>query len=108
MTLYRLLFFVHYNDTNESFSGRVFLLGLRYDARVLSIMGLIMMLLSVIPVFHPFKNQSTQKWWSFFIGLLVLIFLFFYGADFYHYDYLKQRLNYSVLNYTEDAGISIR
>ncbi len=106
MTMYRLLFFVHYNDTNESFSGRVFLLGLRYDARVVSIMGLILMLLSAIPLFHPFKNQGSQKWWSFFIGLLVFIFLFFYGADFYHYDYLKQRLNYSVLNYTEDAGIS--
>ena len=31
---------------------------------------------------------------------------FFYVVDFAHYAYLSQRLNASVLNYLEDAGIS--
>ena len=33
--------------------------------------------------------------------------LFFYSVDFYYYDYLQQRLNASILNYFNDAGISI-
>ncbi len=35
-----------------------------------------------------------------------MLLVFFYAIDFQHYDYLHQRLNASVLNYTEDAKIS--
>ena len=38
---------------------------------------------------------------------MVTIALLFFAVDFAHYAYLEQRLNASVLNYLEDARISI-
>jgi phosphoglycerol transferase MdoB-like AlkP superfamily enzyme len=35
-----------------------------------------------------------------------ILLVFFYAIDFQHFDYLHQRLNASVINYTEDAKIS--
>lgn len=81
-------------------------MGLRFDARFVAIIGLFILLLSAIKPLHPFKNQAAQKFWVVFISLIFLIMMIFYGADFYHYDYLKQRLNASALNFLVDANIS--
>jgi phosphoglycerol transferase MdoB-like AlkP superfamily enzyme len=42
-----------------------------------------------------------------FLGVAVFFVLFFFSVDFAHYAYLEQRLNASVLNYLEDASISM-
>ena len=107
MTLYRFLFFFNYSGSNRPFSGSAFLLGMRYDARVVSILGLLMMLLIAVPFLNPMKNKSSHKFWNGFIGLIFVIFLIFYSTDFFYYDYLKQRLNASVLNFLVDAKISL-
>lgn len=106
MTLYRVLFFFNYRGANRPFSGSAFLLGMRYDARVVSILGLLMMLLTAIPFLNPIKNKSSYNFWNGFMGLVFILFLIFYSTDFYYYDYLKQRLNASVLNFLIDAKIS--
>jgi len=106
MMLYRFYFFFHYRGANRPFSGSAFLLGLRYDARIVSVMGLSMLMLCAWPRLNPFKNNGSRKFWTILLSIVFAIFLIFYGADFYHYDYLRQRLNASVLNFLEDAGIS--
>ncbi len=55
----------------------------------------------------PFVNSTSKKIfkWYFFIISVCLVLL--YTIDFEHYDYLHQRLNASVLSYTEDAKISM-
>ena len=106
MSLYRLLFFYHYKADIRPFSGSTFLMGLRFDARFVSILGLIVLLLSAIKPLHPFKNPRSQKFWVVFISFIFLIMMVFYGVDFYHYDYLKQRLNAAALNFLADANIS--
>src|SRR6476661_1332433 len=106
MSIYRLLFFYHYRTADRPFSGSAFLLGLRYDLRVVSITGLAILLLTYIPFLNPFRQPRSRRFWVIILSIVFLIFLIFYGADFYHYDYLKQRLNASVLNFLEDAGIS--
>ncbi|MBS1744199.1 MAG: sulfatase-like hydrolase/transferase [Bacteroidetes bacterium] len=106
MSLYRLLFFFHYQPANRPFSGSAFLLGMRYDARMVSILGIVMLLLCLIPFLNPFKRKAAVGFWTIFLSLVFFISLIVYGADFYHYDYLHQRLNASVLNYLQDAGIS--
>lgn len=106
MTVYRLFFFFHYKNHSTAFDLKVFWLGIRYDARIVSVLGILISLFAAIPILHPFKNESAQKGWSVAIGLFFFLILFFYGADFYHYDYLQQRLSFSVLNYMEDAAIS--
>ena len=107
MTLYRCYFFFYYRGASRPFSGSSFLLGLRYDARFLAILGLGMLLMTSLPFLNPFRNKKMIQFWVIVLTLIVFVFLVFYGADFYYYDYLKQRLNASVLNYFSDAAISL-
>ncbi len=106
MTVYRFFFFFHYKNPLVAFDPQVFWLGIRYDARITAALGILISIFASIPYFHPFKNEGAQKGWSVFISLIFFLTLFFYGADFYHFDYLQQRLSFSVLNYMEDAAIS--
>ena len=108
MTLYRVFFFFHYRPANKPFSGSSMLLGLRYDLRILAAVGLGMFILSALPFLDPFKNKNAMRFWTILLSLIFIIFLIFYGGDFYYYDYLKQRLSASVLNFAQDAAISAR
>lgn len=81
-------------------------MGLRYDARMVSVIGLFIMLLCAIPLLNPFKNYNAKKFWDIFLPLLFLVMVFVLAIDYYHFDYLHQRLNATVLNYVQDAGIS--
>ena len=106
MTFSRLIILWTYNPPGKAFSGSAFILGFRYDARVVCIIGLVMMLLCAIPFFNPFKNYNARKFWNFFIPFVFIIIVLVLAIDFYHFDYLHQRLNATVLNYVADAGIS--
>jgi phosphoglycerol transferase MdoB-like AlkP superfamily enzyme len=106
MSIYRFFFFFHYRPQNRPFSGSSFLLGLRYDARLVAILGLSMLILCSIPFLNPFKKAAAKTSWTILLSAVFITCLFFYGADFYHYDYLHQRLNASVLNFLQDAEIS--
>jgi len=106
MTIYRVVFFFHYRGISRPFSGSAFLLGLRYDARVVAVLGLFMLLLSAVPFLNPIKKRAVHTFWNILVCVFLLLLLIFYSADFYHYDYLKQRLNASVLNFLVDAKIS--
>ena len=106
MTISRLLIFWKFNPPGKAFSGSAFILGLRFDARVISIIGLVMMLLCAIPFLNPIKNLNAKKMWNVLLPLVFIIMILVLAIDFYHFDYLHQRLNATVLNYLQDAGIS--
>lgn len=106
MFIYRLYFFYHYNVTDLPFSGSTFILGLRFDLRYVSILGLFVFIISSLKKFNPFKSSAASNFWIYFLTVLFLLTVIIYTSDFYHYDYLKQRLNASVLNFAEDAKIS--
>ncbi len=106
MTIARFLVYFEFNPPGKAFSGSAFIMGLRYDARVVSIVGIIVMLLCAIPLLNPFKNYKAKTFWNIFLPILFLILVIVFAIDFYHFDYLHQRLNATVLNYAEDAGIS--
>ncbi len=106
LSIYRLFFFFHYRGEHRPFSGSAFLLGLRFDAKFVSMFGLGTLLLCSLPFLNPVKNNKSIPFWNIFILIVFITVLIFLGADFYHYDYLKQRLNASVLNFLQDAGIS--
>lgn len=106
MTIGRLIFYVAYNPPGKPFSGSAFILGLRFDARIAAITGLVLLLLCAFPFVHPFKNTKAKRFWNILIPVVFVLLVILYAIDFYHYDYLHQRLNASVLNYLQDAGIS--
>ena len=106
MTISRFVIFWSFNPPGKAFSGSAFIMGFRYDARVVCIIGLAMMLLCAIPFLHPFKNYTAKKFWNILLPLIFIIMVFVMAIDYYHFDYLHQRLNATVLNYLQDAGIS--
>ena len=106
MTIFRFIFFGAYNPPGKAFSGSAFIMGLRFDARWACGVGIAMLLLCAVPFLNPFKNTGSKKFWNIFLSFLFIVLLVFYGADYYHFDYLHQRLNATVLNYLQDAGIS--
>lgn len=108
-TVMRLSLFGYFNKQGNTFSEltSVFALGLRFDLRTISIVLLCMLLLGSIPWLHPYASRRGRLFWTSFLSLVVFIILFIFVVDFAHYAYLVQRLNASVLNYLEDAGISM-
>ncbi len=106
MTISRFIIFWTFNPPGKAFSGSAFILGFRYDARVSCIIGLAAMLLCAIPFINPFKNPKANKFWNFLLPVTFFILVLVLAIDYYHFDYLHQRLNATVLNYLQDAGIS--
>ena len=82
------------------------LMGLRYDLRIVSFIGLSVFIL--FSIFKPFASLQKQKIFNILLALIFFIFLIFYGGDFYYYDYLQQRLSAAVLNFAQDAAISAK
>ena len=106
MTISRLIIYWQFNPPGKAFSGSAFILGFRYDARVVCIIGLAMMLLCAFPFLNPFKNFRATKFWNILMPIVFILLVFVLAIDYYHFDYLHQRLNATILNYAEDAGIS--
>lgn len=106
MTCYRIAFFLKYNPAGKPFSGSAFLMGLRFDVKFTGMLAMAMLILSAFPFLNPMKRQWASAIWKPLLTLVFLAVMLFYVADFYYYDYLQQRLNAAILNYTADAAIS--
>ena len=109
MTLFRVGLYLFFNKQGHS-AGQVlssFWLGLRFDLRIVCLIMLVMLVLSSLPVLNPFKRKYARTFWLVLLSLAAFSVVIFYAVDFGHYAYLRQRLNASVLNYLEDAAISM-
>jgi phosphoglycerol transferase MdoB-like AlkP superfamily enzyme len=107
LTLFRLVFFLHYKPLDYPLPGSAFIMGFRLDLRMVAFIAILMLLLTLIPFLDPFKRKTAALFWTWLLSIIFLFILGFYIIDFFHFDYLKQRLNASVLNYLQDAGISM-
>ncbi|HEY8659365.1 MAG TPA: sulfatase-like hydrolase/transferase [Hanamia sp.] len=56
---------------------------------------------------NPFENAVSKKIFKIYFFIITVSLVFLYAVDFEHFDYLHQRLDASVLNYTQDAKISM-
>lgn len=56
---------------------------------------------------NPFENATSRKIFKTYFFVVTVILVLLYAVDFEHFDYLHQRLSASVLNYTDDAKISM-
>lgn len=108
MTVLRVCLFFVFGTQGNHFTDVLpaFILGLRYDLRVVCILGLILLIMGSIPSLHPFRSSRGKKLSLFIVALAGFLLFFFYIVDFAHYSYLNQRLNASVLNYLGDLSIS--
>ena len=91
----------------HSSMSQILILGFRYDARIIAIVGILLLVLSFIKPLHPFESKAGKKVSFFLWGLATFLLCFFYAVDFANYAYLSQRLNASLMNYMEDTAISL-
>ena len=54
---------------------------------------------------NPFENHVSRRIFKTYFFIITVAIVLLYAIDFEHFDYLHQRLNASVLNYTEEARI---
>ena len=105
----RICLFLFFNRQSHSVGDLLssFLLGFRFDLRMVCVLMMLMLVIGSISPFNPFHSKPARISWNIFFGLIAFGLVLFYFVDFAHYAYLSQRLNASVLNYLEDAGISM-
>src|SRR4051812_28927805 len=109
MTLLRAVMFFVFQRNNYSSSDLVdgFILGLRYDLRMVCIAALLFLILGIIKPLHPLDKKLGQTV-SLAIWVIIIIgFAIFYIVDFANYAYLSQHVTATILNYLGDARISM-
>jgi phosphoglycerol transferase MdoB-like AlkP superfamily enzyme len=85
-----------------------FWLGLKYDLRWIAIILSPIALLSLYPKISPFYSERSKRRWTIYLGIITLLVLFFYGADFGQFAYVNARLNADALIFAEDPKESLQ
>ena len=106
LSLLRLVFHLFFAPAGEKNVLGAFWMGFRYDARIVCVFLFLVFLAGLFPFFKPFTGSGSRKSLLIFTRFFGLLIIIIYTFDFFHFDYLRQRLNASVLSYTEDAKIS--
>lgn len=84
-----------------------FVLGFRFDLRVVAALALVVLAFGSWRGLSPFRSIRAERVWVGFWATAVAGLSLVYTADFLHFRYLNQRLNATVLGFLEDAGISL-
>ncbi|RXK58139.1 alkaline phosphatase family protein [Lacibacter luteus] len=108
-SIMRVLTFFSFRPDDVSFSDAVpsFLMGLRFDLRWVCILLSPILIAGSLKKFSPFQSSAHKKFWIYYLVIVSSFLLFFFGADFGHFDYVETRLNASALNFIEDFAISM-
>ena len=109
MTCLRLIFYFVFNHAGNPLSslGKTFLLGLRFDLKMICFLLVFLLLIGALNISDPFISQRSKNLYFIFLAIACLATSFIYTIDFAHYSYLNLRLSASILNYMQDAGISL-
>ncbi len=108
-SIMRLLTFIIFHPANVSFADAMpsFLMGVRFDVRWVCILLAPLLIVGSFPKFSPFRSIKLRRIWILYLVIMSSFLLFFFGADFGHFDYVETRLNASALNFMEDFVISM-
>lgn len=85
-----------------------FWLGLKYDLRWIAFILFPITFLSIFKRLSPFNSVKAKTFWTAYLGIITLLVLFFYGADFGQFAYVNARLNADALIFVEDPKESLQ
>ena len=88
--------------------GPSFWLGLKYDLRWIAFILFPITFFSLFRRLSPFYSEKAKKFWTIYLGIVTLLVLFFYGADFGQFAYVSARLNADALIFAEDPKESLQ
>ena len=108
-SMMRVLTFFSFRPDDVSIADAIpsFLMGIRFDLRWVCILLAPLLLAGSFHRFSPFQSAKTKRFWIVYLVVMSSFLLFFFGADFGHFDYVETRLNASALNIIEDFTISM-
>jgi phosphoglycerol transferase MdoB-like AlkP superfamily enzyme len=86
--------------------AKAYVLGVRFDLRIVCIFMLTLFLVGTVPALHPINKKWGRRVALWLCLLFIIFFCVLYAVDFGNYAYLHERLNASLLNYLQDARIS--
>lgn len=87
--------------------GEAFLLGLRFDLRFAAIFLVVLYLIHIIPSTNTTITVLKKRMTQAVCLLFIVVFGVFYVVDFANYAYLQQRVSANILNFLDDAKISL-
>ncbi len=85
-----------------------FWLGLKYDLRWIAFILVPIAVFPLFPRLSPFYSERSKRSWTLYLGIITLLVLFFYGADFGQFAYINARLNADALIFAEDPKESLQ
>jgi phosphoglycerol transferase MdoB-like AlkP superfamily enzyme len=85
-----------------------FWLGLKYDLRWIAFILFPITFFSIFKRLSPFNSEKAKTFWTAYLGIITLLVLFFYGADFGQFAYVNARLNADALIFAEDPKESLQ
>lgn len=108
MTLLRIALVYSFRTPSQKLTSLIdaYLLGMRFDLRIVGIACLVLFLIGSIPPLHPVRKKWGKRVAFWLWGVFVIILTIFYVVDFANYAYLSQRMSATLLNYAEDTKIS--
>lgn len=109
MTLLRVVFLNVFTPPSGNAPlpyAATFFMGLRFDARVVAVICLLLFLAGLVPALNGFRSHSGKRFAFTVWFLFILLAGIFYAVDFANYAYLNERLNAGLLNYVADARTS--
>jgi len=109
MGLLRIIFYFSFSHPSLTSLSlwKTFLLGFRFDLKMVCILLEAMLVLGFLRMVDPFRSSAGRRVEFILLGIASVAFTLFYIVDFAHYSYLSQRLSASALNYLQDAGIAM-
>lgn len=109
-TAFRVATVIFFKPANIRLTELVpsFWLGLKYDLRWISFILFPIAFLSLFKKLSPYYSERMKKFWTVYLGILTLLVLFFYGADFGQFSYVNARLNADALIFAEDPQESLQ
>ncbi len=109
MGLMRLIFYFRFSPGSGATGSFIpaWLMGLRFDLRMASLLFLPVLIVSSFRLGNPFGRKAARIFWLAYLGIAGTIMAIVYTADFQYYDYRHNRLDAELIGFMEDAGISL-
>ncbi len=109
-TAFRVATVVFFKPENISIIelAPAFWMGLKYDLRWIAFILFPIAFLSIFKKLSPYYSERMKRIWTIYLGILTLLVLFFYGADFGQFSYVNARLNADALIFAQDPQESLQ
>ncbi|MFL6648212.1 MAG: LTA synthase family protein [Sulfurifustaceae bacterium] len=108
----RLVFLLVFHTLASSASSgelqRALYVGLKLDVRLALLISVPYLVLIAIPALNPMRRTMARRGWLLYFAVVEALVLLLYAVDVGHYDYVRARLNASVLEHLRPVRVAMQ